>query len=132
MVDGHYPLRYQKFWVTLGGFLVVAIIVGSLYPLELPSEISLSDKIQHAIAYGVLTSWFLLIFHGRRAWLKVVVCALLLGALIELAQSFTDFRFAEWLDMAANTFGVVFGSVVSVTPFRFMLAKFERLMAVCF
>lgn len=128
MIDGHYPLRYQKLWLLLGAFLVVVIIVGSLYPLEYPSEILLSDKVQHAIAYGALTAWFLLIFHGRKAWLMIVVCALLLGALVELAQSFTDFRFAEWFDLAANAFGVVLGSVVSVTPLRFMLAKLERLM----
>ena len=126
MTGTNYPLRYQKLWISLGGVLVAAIIFGSLSPLEFSSAFSTMDKVQHALAYAILTGWFLLIFHGRKASLMVVTFALFLGASMEIAQSFTDYRYAEWLDMAANFLGVLLGSVVAMTPLRFTLAKLER------
>ncbi len=122
-----YPLKYQKFWLILSGILVGGIVFGSLYPLALRSEFLAMDKIHHAIAYGTLTGWLLLIFHGRKAWLKIVVFALLLGGSLEIAQSFTDFRISEWLDIAANTLGVMLGSIVALTPLRFILVEVERI-----
>lgn len=63
------------------------------------------DKAQHVLAFAVLTSWAL--FAWPTKTYVVLVGMLTFGALIELAQWFVGYRYAEWADWAADIVGIV-------------------------
>lgn len=65
------------------------------------------DKANHALAFAMLALLGLRAYPARRARLLWGLVAY--GALIELAQSLTGYRTAEWLDLAADAVGVVIG-----------------------
>jgi VanZ family protein len=70
-----------------------------------------ADKINHLLAFTALsiTAWFG--FPGAR---RVAMATLLAyGGLIELAQSFTPSRSAEWGDVAADAVGIALGSLLA-------------------
>jgi VanZ family protein len=63
------------------------------------------DKAQHALAFGVLTVWALLLWPASA--LRVVLGMLAYGAAIEVAQWAVGWRFGEWADWAADAVGVL-------------------------
>lgn len=65
-----------------------------------------SDKVWHAISYGVLTLWFCGVYARDRVW-AIGIAAFCLGLLLELAQSFTATRYAETADLMANLSGII-------------------------
>jgi VanZ family protein len=79
---------------------------------ELPS-VNLSDKIEHSIAYAVLTFVALILFPG---WLGVAVAGgMAFGVLIEILQALMGFgRQGDWRDALANAAGaaIVAGAVL--------------------
>lgn len=96
-------MRYKLFfWVTL-------FIVTLLSMLSLPSQqlFQWQDKLSHLLVYMVLF-WLLLLAYGKQR--NVVTLGILLslfGGLIELAQSLTGYRQAEWFDLLANVAGIL-------------------------
>ncbi|UCC15604.1 MAG: VanZ family protein [Gammaproteobacteria bacterium] len=66
----------------------------------------MSDKIWHAISYGILTLWFCGVYARDRVW-SIAISVFSLGLLLELAQSFTGTRFAEMADLFANLSGII-------------------------
>jgi VanZ family protein len=95
------------FWLYL-----VTIIVLSLSPTaHLPDGLSsIWDKAQHALGYALLAAL------GMRAYpewtaLKIGVTLLVFGALVEVAQAATGWRFGEWSDLLANGVGIGFALV---------------------
>lgn len=87
-----------------------------------PKNINGGDKIAHFGAYFVFvilwsfTCKMNLIEAYRKENLKyVAVSGLLLGLLMEVCQYvFTSYRQMDWLDMLANSVGVLLGCLVSV------------------
>ena len=96
----------EKHWALLTGCLFLAITGLSLSPLDsLPSAPG-SDKIHHLIAYAALV--FPVALRQPNRWLWFVVFFIGYSGLIELIQPYVN-RYGEWLDMLANTAGVVCG-----------------------
>jgi len=94
----------RLFWVA-----VVAGIVLALVPAREDAQhwFPYSDKVEHAIAFAVLVG---LGWRGRfRSMLRLSIGLLLLGAAIEVAQSFTPTRSAEWGDLFADAAGIILG-----------------------
>ena len=108
------------FWIAAVGS-VVATFVYSLGPA--PSalhQFPLADKVFHASAYGAITLTWLLaaVWRPGRGGgvaagdaLAVVICAILLGAGIEIAQHFVH-RDAELFDAVADSIGALAGFAV--------------------
>ena len=88
------------------------IIVASVWPSGETPDIAPPDKLWHAVAYGSLTLWFCGIYDRRRS-LLIGASAFLLGVLVELAQSFTATRQAEFLDLVANLVGIMLALLVA-------------------
>ena len=65
------------------------------------------DKSNHMLAFGVLTALGLKAFAQRL--MRVLLCMLAYGALIEILQSFTPNRSAEWGDLLADAVGIALG-----------------------
>lgn len=90
----------------------LAILILALMPTVPRIPTTGWDKSNHALAFSVLT------FLGCRAYpdkrLLVLIGAVLYGGLIEVLQSFTPYRVAEWGDLIADSVGVIFGWVTVV------------------
>lgn len=86
----------------------LAVLVLSLMPPTPRMPTTGWDKSNHLLAFGALA------LLGRQAWPRRTVAwlaGLLLayGGLIEVLQSFTPDRFAEWADLLADTLGILCG-----------------------
>lgn len=79
------------------------------------------DKSNHLVGYSVLALAGLLAYPVRE--LRVISGLVAYGGLIELLQSFTGYRFAEWLDLLANAIGVLLGWGVWSLRNRFAVAS---------
>lgn len=110
-----------RFWLKPRGFwldgLPVAVYFGFLFwggliPLKsLPGpDFALLDKAWHLVAFGGLTGLAARAFahFGRRPPLAArdaALAAAALGGLLEVLQSFTPYRSAEWGDFLADSIG---------------------------
>lgn len=90
---------------------LATVIAFSLLPQENVPETGLWDKWNHALAYGLLTISGGIGFKGRRSLLTVGIGLVVLGAVLELAQSATPDRDGSIYDVVANFVGIAIGSV---------------------
>ncbi|MCF6279913.1 MAG: VanZ family protein [Flavobacteriaceae bacterium] len=105
--------------------LVIYLSLSS--PSELNIEITVSDKTLHSIAYLVLTfSWLFAIKKSHKELkgkLQIGFAVFLFGIIIEVLQSsLTIYRHGDYLDIIANTIGIVLAIVIFNTLFRFYKA----------
>lgn len=110
----------------LTSLLVVTIWVLCLIPTvpETPlSSFSLIDKWTHLVMYGTLVAviwWEYTRQHTtnntRRLFLLAFLAPVAMGGLVELAQAYCTGgrRSGEWFDFAANTIGVVLGTLIGI------------------
>jgi len=88
--------------------------------------INVSDKSLHSLAYfGLSLSWLFAIrkSHSDIKW-KILIgfAMLLLGILLEYLQgSLTDYRTTDYLDVIANTVGII----IAVISFRNLLRLYH-------
>ena len=90
---------------------VLGIVVASLIPSTGVSFWNL-DKVGHFLAYAGLATLICLSFEGTKARLGALIGAVVLGALLEVAQSFVPGRDMSLLDATTNTLGVLSGAVL--------------------
>ena len=90
---------------------MLAILVLSLMPPSSGLPTTGWDKSNHMLGFGTLG------FLGVRSWPNrtVVVLAALLayGGLIEVLQSLTPYRSAEWADLLADGVGLAVGLLIA-------------------
>jgi VanZ family protein len=117
-----------RLWQKRGGFWVdvapALLYLGLLFyfglvPLKhLPGpEFKLADKVWHAGAFGGVAGLLsrVLTFFGARGlpaarWAALTAVAL--GGLLEILQSFTPFRSADWADFVADSLGALLAYAV--------------------
>jgi VanZ family protein len=78
------------------------------------------DKLNHALAYGVLAVLGGFGFKGWRSLLMVGIGLVVLGAGLEFAQSVIPDRDGSIIDAAANFIGVAIGSVATAETNTFL------------
>ena len=102
-----------RLWLGCGWLGLAIVLWGTLTP-EPPSlpqfGIPQFDKLEHFIAFLMLTSWFTAAFPEGRRPLWIAVIYAVLGGVIELVQGWSGFRDAEWFDWAADCVGVAAGA----------------------
>jgi VanZ family protein len=97
-------------WIIFTLFILLVITILSLWPLdELPS-IPGTDKTHHLIAYAILMLPTALRKPDR--WILFGLFFIAYSGAIELLQPYVN-RYGEWLDMLANTAGVVCGLIIA-------------------
>ncbi len=109
--------------------MIGAIFIGSI--ISIPAQVKLivmQDKFLHVAAYGCLMGWFAQIFRHDLTRLILVIGFIAMGIMIEWLQSMTDTRQFEYLDMVANTSGVVLAWALAYTWFGSVLARFEKVL----
>lgn len=100
------------------GAAVAVLLWLSLAPTkDLPGAELIWDKAEHAVAYVVLMAVGQVLFPGRP--FRLAAFALALGAGIEIAQASMGFgRQGDWLDLLANSLGVVAGLAIGLVVRR--------------
>lgn len=124
----YYLKRYPLTWLT-----VIAILYLSFFrpPQTDMEEIPGIDKLAHICMYGGMC--FLLWIEYLRSHQTINHIKMLIGSIlmpitfsggIELAQSyFTEHRGGDWLDLCANTSGILLAALIGYYILRPMIWK---------
>jgi VanZ family protein len=86
-----------------------AIVVLCLIPRSEVPRVGLNDKVEHVIAYAMLTLLGVSACRSRKALCQVVAFLLCLGLLVESLQSIVPGRSTDVADALANAGGIVLG-----------------------
>jgi VanZ family protein len=113
-----------KSWRLLLAILLVAVTWLALTPAP-PEALSAGwDKLNHAAAFAALCVAALFAFPRSRSNAVWVALALLcFGGAIEVAQSFTPTRNAEWGDLLADAVGIAVGGLLVIGVARLLPAR---------
>ncbi len=122
------PLRYSRYWLATGLALLAVGLVSALSPMSSVIPVTLNDKLLHSGGFLFFMVWFGGIFKPR-ALPYVVVALAAYGMLIELLQSFTPTRQAEFLDLIADVMGILLGWAVTAAGASLWCAKMESWFA---
>ena len=108
--------QHMKPWLKDKIFIVAFLVTFAILYLSLKkmpnSDINIShlDKVQHSIAYFILSISWLFAFAKKRNKITIVAACILFGILIEiLQQTVTNYRTGDYLDVIANSVGVLLG-----------------------
>ena len=100
-------------------FFTISITIGSLVKSDfiVVKSISVSDKTYHLIAYFLLMLSLLYVFCKKETFQKnvkyVILGCIIFGIIIEILQGIiTSYRTASYLDIVANTIGVLLAVVI--------------------
>ena len=121
------PFHRPRLWLGLWLLAVAVVAVLSLVNLSrLPPVPDGGDKVEHFLAYGLLTASAMQLFARRRGCLFVAVLLVALGIGLEFAQgALTTTRMADPRDALANTLGVLAGLATLLTPLRGLLLALD-------
>lgn len=97
-------------WYALLACGVLWTLWASLAPSASLPTVQVWDKLAHAVNYAVLTLLLLAVQAKPRLLLSMLLMVAF-GAVIEVVQAQTGYRRGEWLDLLANTVGVVSAAV---------------------
>ncbi|HEY1141635.1 MAG TPA: VanZ family protein [Lysobacter sp.] len=124
--------RWPWLWVGMWVLMIAAVVTGSLVPSdELPRMLFPgADKLQHMVGYATLSGYAVMLFANRRGRGMAALGLVLLGVLIEGAQSaLTTSRQADPVDMLANLLGVGLGQALAATAVAGWLQRIDSRLA---
>ena len=105
--------------IYIAVFFTISILFGSLVKSELivVESISVSDKTYHLIAYFLLMLSWLYAFFKKEKFQEhvkyIILACFIFGIIIETLQGvITSYRTASYLDILANTIGVLLAVVI--------------------
>ena len=106
-------LNNNSLWLAILVTLIIVFL--SLVKITGPQPINVKflDKIEHTIAYTVLSFLWCVVFRNKTRKDVPVIGCISLGVLLEFLQAQTGYRTFEVNDMLANTLGVFIGMVLS-------------------
>lgn len=99
----------KQHWLTLTVLMLSVITFLSLSPLDELPTVPGTDKTHHVIAYALLMLPTILKRHQHWLWIGIFFIAY--SGMIELVQPYVN-RYGEWLDMLANTSGIVLAVLI--------------------
>jgi VanZ family protein len=122
--------KYPGVWWALGCGLLIFIVYVSVADLSLPQvDASFGDKVNHLLAYGLLTGWFGQLIKSSRHRLLAAFGFVALGMLMEVIQSTLPHRWFDMKDALANTLGVIIALVVLHFGGNTILQRFEKALS---
>ena len=121
------PFKRPSLWAGLWVLAIAAVVTGSLLPTsELPS-VKVNDKVEHFVAYALLSAGAVQLYARRLSWGFVCVLLVLMGIGLEYLQARMGLgRMLDRNDALANTIGVLIGLATAFTPLRDALLRFDR------
>lgn len=126
------PLRHARWWRVVSVLILVFSLIAAMSPefwfFDNRGKALLwfqnADKWLHWLAFVVLSVWFSGIVEKRRYWL-VALGLMLFGFLVEFCQLQVSYRTADWLDIMANTLGIIVGLTIAVAGLGGWGPRFE-------
>lgn len=100
----------SRCWLAITAVILVLITAGSLFPADFLPPAPGSDKTHHFIGYCALMLPTAL--RRPKYWLVIALGFIIWSGLIELIQPHVN-RYGEWLDLAANSIGVLIAILLS-------------------
>lgn len=97
-------------WIVITLVTLVAITFLSLWPLKQLPPVPGTDKSHHLIAYAFLMLPVAL--RRPKNWMLIGLLFIAYSGTIELLQPYVN-RYGEWLDMLANSAGVMCGALAA-------------------
>lgn len=119
--------EYRRTWLAVAWLLVILVVYFSLapHPPE-PLSFNNADKLEHLLAYAVLSLWLNQLYASVWSRARVVAALIGLGVGLEFVQGWTGYRMFDVLDMLANSIGVLTGWLLALTPLGGLFAYIER------
>jgi glycopeptide antibiotics resistance protein len=109
------PLRHERLWRSLSVFLLLVVLAGTLTPsvwfdskVEALIWFENVDKWIHGLSFLFLSVWFAGLWERSANW-RIAAGLMLFGFIVEGCQLLVSYRTADWLDIAANTVGIMVG-----------------------
>ena len=121
-------MRYPRLWAITGWLMVGAIVWLSVMPSPPDPGFENADKLEHVLAYGVLTFWFCQVHASARVQLVVALGFIAMGVGLEFVQGALAYRTYDEYDMIADTVGAVAGWAVARVVGPNVFARVERLI----
>ena len=113
------PLQYVRLWRVLSAVLLLFVLAAALAPswwfetkAEAISWFEHADKWLHGITFLGLTLWFAGLV-ARHAWGRMAFGLFLFGLLIEACQLLVGYRMGDWIDLGADTLGILLGMAIA-------------------
>lgn len=108
------PLRHGRAWLVISWTIVAIAVIFCLLPMNrLPLPSSLNDKMEHTVAYVLLSLWFAGIY-PRSRYPIIAISLFFMGVGIEFAQGAMHLgRQADFRDVIANSSGIVVGLMLA-------------------
>ena len=108
----------RNHWLVLTLIMLAAITTLSLWPADQLPDVPGTDKTHHFVAYGALI--FPAALRRPLHWPWIGLFFVAYSGAIELIQPFVN-RYGEWLDLAANTGGVICGVLLAQLVIYFII-----------
>lgn len=127
-----HAFRWPRLWVGVWVLMIASVVTGSLLPSDDFPRLLFpgADKLQHMAGYAALSAYAVMLFANRRSRGMAAVGLVLLGVLIEGAQSaLTTSRQADPMDMLANLLGVGLGQALAATGVAGWLQRIDSGLA---
>ena len=121
------PFQRPWLWAGLWVLAIALVVVGSLLPGKDLPQVHVNDKVEHFLAYALLSAGAVQLFARRLSWGFVCVLLVLMGIGIEYMQAQMGLgRMLDRNDALANTVGVLLGLATAFTPLRDALLRLDR------
>jgi VanZ family protein len=122
--DFERPRLWLAVWL-FGWLLCVVLSLG--HPPQIGLEVPEGDKVEHFLAYGLLSVWAVWLFATRRAHWQAALALVLLGVAMEFAQgAFTSDRMMDPRDALADALGVGVGQLLALGRGQLLLLRWDR------
>ncbi len=119
-------LHYLKLWKGVGCLLVgIVVILSVISPSSNVELFRINDKIGHFLAYGTLMGWFAQ-WHDSKQYKYLATIFIAQGIGLEIVQTFLPERIGSFLDIAANSLGVLIAWGLANTFLGRILFRFEN------
>lgn len=102
----------NKLFLVLFIIFIISITLFSLLPPKSGVELGEYDKINHFLAYAILSLNFGFISTKNRSYLLGIPLLISYGLLMEFFQGFVPGRDPSFYDALANTCGVLIGFII--------------------
>ena len=99
------------FWLAM-----LSVLVLSLLPVDTPLPTTGWDKTNHVLGFAILSLLAGLGYRNREPGAAVGLLAY--GALIEVLQAMSGYRFAEWGDLLSDGIGIALGFLAAYVARR--------------
>src|SRR5687768_8466726 len=113
-------LAFVAWWLGWGALLLATLSPQPDLPLEL------SDKTWHVLGFALMTAAAVGFAHEARALLGWAAFALLVGAVVELGQTFVPSRSPDIRDFVADAIGCAVGLVLALLWLAVVIAPLRR------